>query len=132
MVQALLRYFGVLYHGLLAVFLLAVSGLALASGGKLLRLDMLPWTGSTLSYVVFFGSLVGLAAAVLAAMGKLKPLFLVWSVAVLVLMVKGYIFSSYYFEKGELRPALLLMGGALLAAVGAWFQMSSRTAAKRY
>jgi hypothetical protein len=121
-VQALARYFSLIFHGLLAIISIAVSGVALASG-QTLRLDVLPWTGSTLIYVVFFGSLFGLATVALALRRKLPALFFVWSLAVAVLMVKGYVFGGYYFEPGDLGMALFLMAAALVSIAGAWFQM---------
>jgi hypothetical protein len=41
--KAMVRYFAYVFHALLALFLIAVSGLAMASGGGDLRLRMLPW-----------------------------------------------------------------------------------------
>jgi hypothetical protein len=124
-VKALVRYFSYLFHGLLAVFLVAVSSFALASGPERLRLEMLPWKGATLTYVVFFGALFGIASIVLAILGKLRPLFLLWSVLVAVLMIKGFVFSPYYFGRGQLSTAIFLMLAALISLMGAWFQMRS-------
>ncbi len=122
-VKALLRLFSFLFHALLALFLLAVSGLTLASGHPNLQLGMLPWTGSTLIYVVFFASLFGLLTIVLAVLGKVRFLFFLWALAVLVLMVKGYVFSGYHFEPGGATRALYLTVAALISVLGAWFQM---------
>lgn len=132
MVQALARYFSFVFHGLLAIILIAVSGVALASG-QTLRLDVLPWSGSTLIYIVFFGSLLGLAIVALAFRRKLPGLFFVWSIAVAILLVKGYVFGGYYFDPGDLSVALFLVAASLVSIAGAWFQM--RTPAeirKRY
>ena len=122
MVKALARYFSFVFHGLLAIILIAVSGAALASG-QALRLDMLPWTGSTLSCIVFLGSLFGLATVVLAFRRQLSALFFVWTLVVAVLMLKGYVFSSYYFEPGDLGIALFQIAASLVSIAGAWFQM---------
>ena len=81
MAKALARYFSFVFHGLLTLILIAVSGVALASGHSL-SLDMLPWTGSTLAAVVLAGSLLGLATVVLAFRSKLSALFFVWSLIV--------------------------------------------------
>ena len=97
MAKALARYFSFVFHGLLAIILIAASGVALASG-QALRLDVLPWTGFTLNCMVFIGSLFGLAIVVLAFRRQLPALFFVWALAVAVLMLKGYLFSSYYFQ----------------------------------
>ncbi|MBZ5723785.1 MAG: hypothetical protein LAP87_02205 [Acidobacteriia bacterium] len=122
-VGALLRFFSYLFHGLLALFLLAVSGLALASGTPSLRLDMLPWKGATLTLVVFFSALLALIALVLALRRKLRALFFLWALAVPVLLFKGYIFSGYRFVPGEARWAACLLLASLIALGGAWSQL---------
>lgn len=124
--KASLRLFSFLFHALLTLFLAAASGLALATGTAL-HLGMLPWTGQTLAYVVFFGSLTGLLTAILAVWRKWRALFLVWCLTVAVLAVKGYVFSGYhYFSGAEVRLSLALMAGSLVAVLGAWFQLWSR------
>jgi hypothetical protein len=122
-VKTLLRFFSYLFHGILALALMAVSGLTLLSGGQGLHLGMLPWTGSTLTIVVFLGSICGLATLLLAMRAKLRVLFFIWSLGVLILMVKGYIVSGYHFAPGEARLAGYLMLAGLIALAGAWFQM---------
>jgi hypothetical protein len=122
-VKTLLRFFSYLFHGILALFLAAVSGLALVAGTHSLRLGMLPWTGSTLTTVVFFGSIGGLLTLLLAMRGRLRALFFLWSLGVAVLMLKGYIFSGYHFAPGEARKAGYLLIATLIALAGAWFQM---------
>ena len=120
--KALARYFSFVFQGLLAIILIAVSGVALASG-RTLSLDMLSWTGSALVYVVFFGSLFGLATVVLAFRRKLSALFFLWTLIVAVMMLKGYFFGTYYFEPGALPLVLFEVAAAFLSIAGAWFQM---------
>jgi hypothetical protein len=122
-VKTLLRFFSYLFHSILALFLVAVSGLTLVSGGQNLHLGMLPWTGSTLTMVVFFGSIFGLLTLLLAIRGRFRALFFLWSLGVVVLMAKGYIFSGYHLGPGEARIAGYLMLAAFVALLGAWFQM---------
>ena len=107
-IRALLTFLAYVFHGLLCLILLAMSGLAMAAGAQTLQLGMLPWKGSTLLYALFFGALLGLVTVLLAIFGKLRPLFFLWSVAVTVLLLKGYIFSGYRFTPGEFRMACLL------------------------
>jgi len=92
---------------------------------------MLPWTGSTLTYVLFCGSLFGLVTILLALKGMLRPLFFLWSLAVTVLLVKGYFLSGYHFAAGEIRTALYLLAASILALFGAWFQMRRRLDRRR-
>jgi len=131
-VKLIMRYFSYLYHLVLVLFLIAVSGLALASGTPSLNLGMLPWSGNTLTYVVFFGALAGLLTVLLAVRKKLRVLFLVWSVLVAVLLVKGYIFSGYKFHSGEFKIAIYLIVGSLIALAGAWFQCWQAAPPRKY
>lgn len=131
-VKALMRYFSYLFHAALALFLLLLSGIAITSGVGSLRLGMLPWSGDTLNYVLFFGALVGLATVLLAMKGILRFLFLLWAFVVFVLLVKGYIFSRYTFQPNEFRIAAILIGASLLSVFGAWFQLRTDARPKKY
>ena len=130
--KAVMRYFSYIFHTLLALFLIAISGLAMASGGGDLHLRMLPWEGDTLERVVFAGAVVGLATVILAIRGVLRILFLIWSFLVFVLLVKGYIFSSYKFQPNEFRTALYLIAASFIALFGAWFQLQRTQRPKKY
>ena len=54
-IKALLSFLSYVFHGLLCLILIALSGVAMAAGAQTLQLGMLPWTGSTLLYTLFFG-----------------------------------------------------------------------------
>jgi hypothetical protein len=122
-VTTLLRLFSYLFHGLLALFLIAVSGLALASGTPTLQLRMLPWTGFTLAWVLLCGGLLGLVSVLLAMASKWRILFLLWSLAVACLLVRGYVFSGYHFQPGGFSRGVGLMAGSLVAVLGALSQL---------
>jgi hypothetical protein len=130
--KALMRYFAYLFHIVLALFLLALSGVAISTGTGSLRLGMLPWSGETLNYVLIGSALFGLLTVALAMKGVLRFLFLIWSFLVFVILVKGYIFSRYTFQPNEFRIALYLIGGSLLALLGAWFQLRTSARPKKY
>jgi hypothetical protein len=130
-IKALLSFLSYLFHGLLCLMLLAMSGLAMAAGAQTLQLGMLPWTGPTLLYTLFFGALFGLLTLLLAIKGKFRPLFFLWSLVVTLLLLKGYIFSGYHFTPGEFRTSLYLIAGSVIALLGAWAQMSRKTGARR-
>jgi ABC-type maltose transport system permease subunit len=130
-VKLVMRYFSYLFHLLLVLFLIGVSGLALASGAPSLNLGMLPWTGSTLSYVLFFGALAGLVTVLLAIRGTLRVLFLIWSLLVFVLLIKGYVFSGYKFN-GDFKTAIYLIIGSVIALAGAWFQFRGAPRPRKY
>jgi hypothetical protein len=108
-----------LFHLLLSLFLLAVAALAY-TGPAPLAMGILPWTGTTLLYIVAGGGAFGLISAVLAFLAKLRLLFLLWSLAVVLFLLRGYASFTYRFAAGEAAFALYLTVGALLALLGAW------------
>lgn len=126
-----MRYFSYIFHGVLALFCIAVSALALGAGTGELRLGMLPWSGDTLAYVLLFSALFGLITLALAIKGILRILFLIWSFLVFVMLVKGYIFSGYKFGPHEFNTAIYLIAGSLIALFGAWFQLQRAPMATR-
>ena len=130
-IKALLSFLSYVFHGLLCLILLAMSGLAMAAGAQTLQLGMLPWTGPTLLYTLFFGALLGLVTVILAIKGTWRPLFFVWSLVVVLLLLKGYIFSGYHFSPGEFRTAMCLIVGSVIALMGAWVQMGRKAGARR-
>jgi hypothetical protein len=101
--------------------MLAVSILGW-SGGHNLAIEILPWQGATLTWVLLCSGLAGLVIAGLALKRILPVLFVLWNAAVLVLLVRGYFFSSYGFGPGggSLCTALCFVLAALVAAVGSW------------
>jgi hypothetical protein len=130
--KAIMRYFAYLFHIVLALFLLALSGIAISTGTGSLRLGMLPWSGDSLNYILLGSALVGLLTVLLAMKGVFRFLFLIWSFLVFVMLVKGYIFSRYAFQPNEFRIALYLIGASLLALLGAWFQLRTSARPKKY
>ena len=130
-IKALLSFLGYVFHGLLCLILFAMSGLAMAAGAQTLQLGMLPLTGSTLLYAVFFGALFGLVTVILAIQGRVRPLFFVWSLVVMLLLLNGYIFSGYRFSPGEFPIAMCLIVGSMIALIGSWVQMGRKAGARR-
>ena len=120
LMKVLLRVFAFLYHAGLTIFLLAVSGLAISSRSGELNLRMLPWTGDTLAFILFFGSLFGLLSLILALSGKMPYLFFLWSLAVAIVLIDGYFFGHFSFHAGEFKTAVYLILGSWLALIGAW------------
>jgi hypothetical protein len=123
-VSALLRFLSYLFHGLFALLLLALGTvLTLAGAGESVRLEMLPWTGSTAIWVVLLGGIFGLITVILAIRGKLKPLFFLWALLVSIYLVKGYFLSGYRFSPEEFKNVLYLVIGSLIALLGAFVQL---------
>ena len=118
-VATLLRVFSYLYHTLLSLFLLGVSVIAWTNSAQL-TFPILPWTGPTLNAIIACAALLGLLSTILAVLGKLRLLFLLWSAAVAIFLFRGYFASSYRFATGETTFAAGLTAGAFLALLGAW------------
>jgi hypothetical protein len=118
--KALLRAYSYIFEGLLALFVLALSLLALSSGNSL-NLKFLPWTGRSLSYWLLVSALAGLLFLLMAMGGKVRALFFLWSLAVFVMLFRGFFLTSYLFSGPvKFKPALCLTLAALFGAVGAW------------
>ncbi|MGH9668405.1 MAG: hypothetical protein ACRD9L_28625 [Bryobacteraceae bacterium] len=115
-VGLLLRLFGYLFQVLLSLFLI---GIAIAAGSNTLQLGMLPWSGSSLNHWVVGLGILGLLATLLAIVGIIRFLFPLWCLFVLVMLARGYFFSSYRFSgPEEWHLSLWLTAGAVLAFVG--------------
>ncbi len=133
LVGAIMRIFSYLFHAGLGLFLLGISLVALINGRHNLRIDLLPWEGKALTFWLLFAALFGLASLLLAVRGKLKVLFFIWSVVVVAMLVRGYIFSGYYFGgAGALMNAVYLTLASILAAVGSWLRFRQKPAYEPY
>jgi hypothetical protein len=111
----MLRLYSYLYHFVLALFLLGLSLIALLSS-NVLKIPILPWSGSQLTQFLLWGSLAGLLSIVLAVSGIFRYLFPLWCLVVLVLLIRGYLLQPIPFEgKGDFQTAMLLTFGALIA-----------------
>jgi hypothetical protein len=119
------------FHGLLCLILIAMSGLAMAAGADTLNLGMIAWTGATKTYILLLCALFGLLTLILAIRGTMLPLFFLWSLVVTIVLVKGYFLSSYHFDAGDVNRALYLIGGSLIALLGSWFRMTDPISARR-
>ena len=127
MFKAIMRIFSYAYHLVLGLFLLVVGAIALFGSNLTLRIDMLPWEDPSLTYVIFFGSLIGLASLFLAIRGKTRILFRLWTVVVFVVVAYGYFFTKYGFiDTDHFRNALLLTLGALIAMIGSWTKVAKK------
>ena len=106
----LLRLYSYLYHLILCVFLLGMSGLAKASDAHSLNLSMLPWKGDELIAWVFYGSILGLITLVLAITGIFRYLFPVWTLLIAILMIRGFLLQGYVFaDKSQFYAILFLI-----------------------
>jgi hypothetical protein len=119
-VKALLRAYSYIFEGLLDLFALVVSCVALTTGSPL-NLGFLPWPGAKLSYWLLSLALLGLLFLLMAMGGKLRALFFLWSLTVFVLLFRGFFLTAYSFSGPvKFQPAVWLTVGALFGAIGAW------------
>jgi hypothetical protein len=120
-----------LFHFLLSLFLFGIGIIAKLSDGRL-TLPMLPWTGESLVTWVLWGGLAGILSVVLAVAGIFRLFFPLWSLTVLVLLVRGYFLQPYSFGgETEFQRVLWLSGGALLAFLGSLTVFGSRKKRRR-
>ncbi|MGA7241521.1 MAG: hypothetical protein WBY44_37915 [Bryobacteraceae bacterium] len=126
--KTLIGWLALLFHLLFCLSAVALAVFAMASAPQSLRLGMLPWTGVALARILLFSGLFGLFSVVLAVLGKLRFLFLFWTLAVAGVLLNNLLFSSYRFPPGEWRPAVYLVLAAWLAVLGAIFLMFGKPA----
>jgi hypothetical protein len=123
----LLRVFSYLFHLTLSLFLLGLGLLSSSAHQPLKLAGLLPFTDENLLRGVFSLAIVGLVSTILAITNIFKYLFPLWTVVVLYLMVKGFIFSTFSFSGADsFKTALWLMGGALLALIGGLWVLKPR------
>ncbi len=127
----ILRLFSYLYHFVLALVLLGISGIAIASDVHTLNLAMFPWKGDALIHWLFYGSIVGLITIVLAVTRIFHYLFPIWALIVLVMMVRGFLISPYTFDsKDQFYGILALIAGAFVAFLGSLTVFSAKRVKK--
>ena len=120
--RGVLRVYSWIFEALLCAMALAVASVTVLSGDLNLKLGWLPWEQKNAVTWLFVSGIVGMLLILLAIAGRLRVLLFLFSLAVVVFLVKGFFYGfGYSFENpGQVNNALLLVGGALLAAIGAW------------
>jgi len=121
LVHNVLSLYALLFHALFALFLATMAVVVLVSGAESFWFEILPLSGKTLAWWLLSLATAGILLVTLATGGRLRGLFFLWSLIVLALVTRGFFFSSHAFTPGtdQLRNALLIVAGALLAAIGA-------------
>lgn len=125
----LLRFFSYLFSLLLGLFLSGVSLVLIISGTSNFKFDMLPWfKGPSVLYVVLILGLVGIASAVLAVLGKVKPLLVVFTLISLILFVYGFFISMQFRFQGadQAKSVAWISFAALGAFIGSLMQYYPR------
>ena len=116
----LLRYFSIAFSLLAGLFTFGVASVLLLSGGSNFRFEMLPfWKGNTALYWLAGIGLLGVIAAVLALLKKLKPLLVLFTLVFAGLMIYGFFFNTGYRFGGAAEAKSLAW--LAFAAIGAFF-----------
>jgi len=113
-----MRIFSLAFHLLLSLVMIAVGGVAWASGHAILQISFLPWSGAALIYFLLFCGIAGFIITLLAARRTAPLLFVLWSLAVVGMLLRGYVFSSYNFGLAGISTALCFIAASLLALAG--------------
>jgi len=101
---------------LLALFLLLVSALALASGARSLHLDMLPWSGRHPAWSCSPLLSSGWPQCCLAITRSVPVPFFLWSLVVAAMLLRGYVFSSFSLCRRRGRAHRHIPGAWLVAS----------------
>jgi len=119
-VNILLRAYSFLFLLPITLFFLAIGSFSVIEGTYDLNLDMLPWSGPSLTYWILGLSLFGLLSMVLALRKSARLLFVLFALAVFVLAMYATFLSPHRFDGfGAFQWALAFCAGALGAFFGA-------------
>ncbi len=116
----LLRFFSYLFSLVFGLFVAGISVVLLISGAKNYRFEMVPWVkGENVLYFLLALGLIGALAAILALLGKWKPLLVAFTFAVFALLVYGFFVSPVYrFYSADQAKSVVWLA---FAALGAFF-----------
>ena len=117
-ISLLLRLYSYVFEFLLSLVALLL-GIVGASYGHNLSLEILPWTGASLTHWLTVLGLIGLLCTFLAIAGKLRFLFPLWALFVVIMLFRGYMFSPFTFSgSAGFKQTLWFFFGAVLAFIG--------------
>lgn len=117
-----MRAYSYLFHGLLSLAMVLIALVSWFSGSHSLDLRLLPWKDEVLRWLLFICGVAGLVIVWLATREKGGLAFLIWSVVVLLALLRGFFFGWVHYLRGpySLSAALMLCLAALVALAGAW------------
>lgn len=123
----LLRVFACLFGLALSLFLIGLGIVAWMSGSNSFAVGTRFWEGVMLKWIILGVGIVGLASVLLAA-SRLRWIFPLWCLFVLVILVRGFFLSSYKFDgANDFQLALWLTLGAMIAFLGSLGMLRRRT-----
>lgn len=121
MVQAILRFYSYGFQLLISLGCLGLGLVATLSDNKGFEIDLLPWTDNQLRVSLLILGAFGLLSTVLAFKGKLKFLFVMWTLGTTYLLARGIFASGHVFEgESDFKWALFLLSGVVATVLGAW------------
>lgn len=110
-----------LYHFAVTILLGGIGFVSWSSGTTSVKLDMLPWTGEELVSWLLRISALGAVACALHLSGKFPYLLPVTSLALAVLMFRGFFWLPFQFESPEqfgwVAALVAGAGGAFLSSL---------------
>lgn len=126
----LLRVFCYLFHTILSLALLALGGVAILSSPTQMTIETLPWQGVELNHWLVGLGILGLFSVILAISDLTRFLLPLWSILVLVMLIKGVFFTPAVTFSGhsDFHNWLLLITGAVLALIGSFTLFRRRRA----
>ncbi len=133
LVGHLLRLYSYVFETVLCAAGLLLGGFAMASSHTDVGVPWLPWTGANQIRWIVGLSLAGLCSVALAAFGAVRTLLFLFSAIVLGVLVRGLFVNTQYTFSGrdDVRNAIILVAGALLALIGAYPGLVKRSLVKR-
>lgn len=129
-ISLLLRLYSYVFEFVLSLITLVLGIIGAMSGYKI-SVDILPWTGASLTHWLTLLGIIGIVCVLLAITGWFRFLFPLWALFVVIILFRGYMFGSYSFSGAAgFRQALWFFLGAVLAFIGslAVFGTKRRTA----
>ena len=125
-VGLLLRLYSYLYHFVLSLFLLGL-GIVAYSSSTTLSLGMFPWEGEKLTQALLALGVIGLVCLFGAVTGLFRWLFPIWTLAILMLMIRGFFLGSFsYSGADQFKGAVWLTVGALGAFLSSLSLLTKR------
>ena len=123
-----LRLWSCAFSLFLGLFLTGLATLIVTADIHNLDMAMLPWwKGTTLTVMLFIFGLSGILAGVLAALKRIKPLLVVYTLVAFAVIVDGFFLNAAYRfdgKAGAISAAWLALA-ALLALAGSFAQFGN-------
>ena len=114
-----LRIFSYIFLAIHGFAALVLSGIIVASPHAEVRLGWLPWNGEALGASLAVFGLAALILVFLAILGRARILLMFFALVVLILITRGFFFSSWRFSGlHAAQDAFHYVLGMLLAFLG--------------